>query len=421
MTYVLYDIATSCLAPFGALWLTAHGRHRPLLARFAPPTPQSTERPIWVQACSVGEVGAANHLIKTFTERHPDIPVLLTASTVAGHALAQKTVNNVQISWFPFDHKVVVRRFLRRANPRALVLIETELWPNVLRETRRHGIPVVLLNGRVSDKHYARYARFHPLLRPVFRQLSAAGMQNQEYADRLAGLGAVRDGICVTGNTKFDAVLTEVVPATRAAIRQENGFDPDGPVLVFGSTRPGDEALAAQCWHALREEFPRLRLVLAPRHLNRVDEALAPFNEPVLRRSEVRQGGRPAGEHVFVLDTVGELVGFYAIGTVAVVGGSFYPGVNGHNPLEPAALGIPTVFGPYMRNFIDPARVLVERGGARQVSRPEELLPTLRDLLAHAEARAALAARGREGVLANQGATKRSLDLLDAVLGKDGG
>jgi len=421
MTYVCYDVAVSCAAPLGALWLMAHRRHRPLLARFAPPLPPFERRPLWVQACSVGEVGTARPLIRAFHERHPDVPVLLTASTVTGHALAQSLGGGVDVAWFPFDHKTVVRRFLRRARPRALALIETEIWPNVLRETRRYGVPVVLLNGRLSDKHHPRYVRWRRFLRPVFEQISAAGMQNQEYADRLAALGVARPAIHVTGNTKFDGVRTALEPGACAAIRDENGFGPEDPVLVFGSTRPGDEALAAQCWQALRDEVPGLRLVVAPRHLERLDEALAPFDEPVLRRSEVRQGQRPAGQRVFVLDTVGELVGFYAVATVAVVGGSFYAGVNGHNPLEPAALGVPTVFGPYMRNFIDPARVLTEQDGARQVDGPEDLLPALRHLLADVDARSPLAARGRAAVMANRGAVDRCLDLLDAVLGKDEG
>lgn len=415
MTYALYDIVTSCAVPVGAIWLALHPQYHPLFARFSPHVPAVSGPPLWVQACSVGEVGTAKPLVKSFAERHPEVPVLLTTSTVSGHALARSAGDRIHASWFPFDHKFSVRRFLSRANPRALVLLETELWPNVLRETRRRGVPVVLLNGRLSDRHLARYRRFRRLLQPVLRHLSVAGMQNQEYADRIAELGVPREVIHITGNTKFDGVVTDVPPHVTNAVRQENGLG-DAPILLFGSTRPGDEALAARCWSVLRDEFPALRLVIAPRHPERVDEAVACFNEPVLRRSHVKQGRRPQDERVFVLDTVGELIPFYAVAALAVVGGSFYPGVNGHNPLEPAALAVPTVFGPYMRNFIDPARVLVACDGARQVGHPGELLPTLRALLEDADARRAIAARGREGVLANQGAIQRSLDLLDSVL-----
>lgn len=416
LTYGLYDVATLLATPLGAAWLALHPGHRELLARFAPPIPETLERPIWVQACSVGEILTAKPIIKALKERWPGVPVALTVSTAAGYEIACTSFTDVPVVWFPFDVKPSVRRFVSRLNPMALVLVETELWPNVLRETRRAGAPVVLVNGRLSDKHFPRYVKVRRFLKPVIRQISLAGMQNDEYAARMVRLGADPDAVRVTGNTKFDGVATTVDQAALGRLREENGFTPGGPVLIFGSTRPGDEALAAACWKALKEEFPELRLVIAPRHLERVDEALSHFDEPLLRRSEVQQGRRPAGERVFVLDTVGELVSFYAMATVAVIGGSFYPGVNGHNPLEPAALSVPTVFGPYMRNFIDPARVLVESGGARQLPSPDALLPALRELLADPDGRARMAARGREAVLANQGAIDRSLDLLAEVM-----
>lgn len=417
MTYAVYDIVTTCAAPAGALWLAVSPRYRPLLGRFSARVPDLPSRPVCFQACSVGEVGTAKPLTASFAARHPDIPILLTTSTLAGYAQASAPESKIPVAWFPFDQKLLVRRFLQRSNPRALVLLETELWPNVLRETRRRGIPSIVVNGRISDKHFKRYYRFRKFFRPMFAQISLAAMQNDEYAGRMAQLGVPVEAIHVTGNTKFDGVLTSVPSEAKARVRRENGFPQHVPVLVFGSTRPGDEALAAQCWRSLRTEFPDLHLVVAPRHPNRADEAAACFQEPVLRRSEVKRGISPSGQRVFLLDTVGELTGLYAIASAAVVGGSFYPGVNGHNPIEPAALAVPTLFGPYMRNFSDPARVLADCGGARQVSEAAQLLGELRSLLAHPDVCRAMADRGRAGVLANQGATERSLDLLDSVLG----
>jgi 3-deoxy-D-manno-octulosonic-acid transferase len=300
--------------------------------------------------------------------------------------------------------------------PRALLLIETEIWPNVLRETRLSGAPVVLLNGRLSDRHIGRYLRARFFFRPVVQQISAAGMQNDEYAGRLIQLGADPGIVHVTGNMKFDGVTLEIDPGTLARIREENGFPPEAPAVVFGSTRPGDERLAATCWRTLRDEFPTLRLIIAPRHRERLQEAIAAFDEPLLLRSEVRAGRRPHHERIFVLDTIGELIQFYALASVAVIGGSFYPGVNGHNPLEPAALGVPTVFGPHMRNFMDPARELVRHRGAVQVTSPEALLPALQTLLRDAEGRARLADLGKKAVLENEGSTTRSLALLETIL-----
>jgi 3-deoxy-D-manno-octulosonic-acid transferase len=418
MTYFLYQTVMSVAAPVVKVWLGVHPAHRPLLARFAPPRPAGLgPRPLWVQACSVGEVATAKPIIRAMQQRWPDVPVLLTASTESGCQLAGTACGDVPFTWFPVDHRPCVQHFIRQVQPCALVLIETEIWPNAVRETRRFGAPVILMNGRLSDKHLKRYQWFAPFLRPVVRQISVAGMQNEEYAERLRCLGCPASVVRVTGCTKFDGVATAVDPGVLDHARTENGFGPGQPVLIFGSTRPGDEALAAACWRPLRQEFPALRLAVAPRHLDRISEVLPLFHdEPVLRRSEVKEGRRPAGERVFVLDTVGELTMFYGLALVAVIGGSFYPGVNGHNPIEPAALGVPTVFGPYMRNFIDPARELRAREGARQVSRPEELLPALRRLLNDPVARRHMGDRGREAVLANQGAIARNLDLLETVL-----
>jgi len=417
MIYPMYQVATSLAVPFGAAWLAVHARYRPLLRRFAPAIPNRlAAAPLWVHACSVGEVNTASPLVRAMAERWPDVPVCLTVSTVAGHDLACRTCAEVPCTWLPFDHLVCVRRFVRRLRPRALVAMETELWPNLLRETRRCGAAVMLANGRLSDKHLGRYERFRALLRPVVAQLTVAGMQNQEYAQRLAALGAPHGAVHVTGNTKFDAVATAIGPDVLAGLRAEMGLDAERPCVVFGSTRPGDEALAASCWKELREAFPTAQLVIAPRHIERLGEALAPFDEPLLRRTDVQQGRRPAGERVLVLDTLGELVRFYALASVAVIGGSFYPGVNGHNPLESAALGTPTVFGPYMRNFVDPARELVQAGGAVQVAEPEGLADTLHRLLAESHERAGLSARAREAVRRNQGATERTLDLLETAV-----
>lgn len=417
MMYPVYQVATSLAAPFGAAWLVVHPRYRPLLRRFAPVIPNGlAAAPLWVHACSVGEVNTSRPLVRAMAQRWPDVPVCLTVSTVAGHDLAGKTCADVPCTWLPFDHLVCVRRFVRRMRPRALVVMETELWPNLLREARRFGAAVMLANGRLSDKHLQRYERLRGLLRPVVAQLTLAGMQNQEYAERLVALGAPPRVVHVTGNTKFDGVATSIGPHVVADLRAETGLDADRPCVVFGSTRPGDEALAAACWKGLRDEFPAAQLVIAPRHIERLGETLAPFDEPLLLRTHVQQGRRPAGERVFVLDTVGDLVRFYALATVAVIGGSFYPGVNGHNPLESAALGVPTVFGPYMRNFVDPARELVEAGGAVQVGDPEGLADTLRRLLADPEERARLSARAGEAVRRNQGATDRTLDLLETAV-----
>ncbi|MBI5091249.1 MAG: 3-deoxy-D-manno-octulosonic acid transferase [Candidatus Hydrogenedentes bacterium] len=417
MTYALYNVAATVAAPLGAAWLALNARHRPLLSRFAPSAPVLEKRPLWVHACSVGEINTARPILTAIRDAWPGLPIVLTVSTVTGRRHADSAAGPYSVAWCPFDHPWVVRRFVTRLRPRALLLTETEIWPNMLRECRRYGAPVALVNGRFSDTHYPRYARWREWLLPVIQQLSMACVQNEEYADRLAFLGMDASAIHVTGNTKFDAAVRTFDPADLERLRRQAGIDAGDPVLIFGSVRTGDEDLVARCWRELREEFPSLHVIIAPRHIDRLQDVLGRFHEPVLLRSETVSGKTADRERVLVVDTMGELVSFYAIATVAVIGGSFYPGVNGHNPLESAALGIPTVFGAYMRNFIDPARELVTCGGARQVESPDALPEVLSELLREPSVRKAIADRGQEAVAKNRGSIRRTLRCVAPLLG----
>ena len=411
-----YDLMTTLAAGPGAAYLALRTKHRPLLGRFAPRVPEELgPHPIWLQACSLGEVNAAQPILEAVAARWPDVPILLTTSTVSGRQRAEAFTDRFPATWFPFDHRRCVNGFLDRLAPRMLILLETEVWPNAVRGARQQGVPVAVLNGRISDKHFTRYRRMKGFWRPVFASLSAVCTQNEEYAARMRALGAPEAAVHVTGNTKFEGVRTDFPAEEAAALRAEVGLAPGCPVVVFGSMRDGDEALAARCWAGLRSRHPDLHFVLVPRHVERVRDVCASFDEPVLLRSETKAGRAPAGERIVVVDVMGELVAFYAMATAAVIGGSFYPGVEGHNPLEPAALGVPTVFGPYMRNFIDPAGALLEGGGALQVT-ANDLQETLAGLLEGPEKRDRLGEKGRGAVLANQGAIGRSLAVLEAMV-----
>ncbi len=374
-------------------------------------------RPIWVHACSVGEVSTARPLLLGIRARFSGVPVLLTTSTSTGQVFARRTCReHADIAWLPFDTRRAVCRFLIQTKPKVLVLVETELWPNLLREADRQHIPVVIVNGRLSDKHLARYRRFGRFFRRMTPHLRALGVQSQIHAGRFAEFGVSPERIRITGNTKFDAVRTDIPARERVQMRQQNGLPATAPLLIFGSTRPGDEALAARCWTGLRNAIPDLRLVVAPRHLDRIDEAIAAFEEPILRRSSVIAGRVPAGERILLLDVLGELAAFYSLAAVAVIGGSFYPGVNGHNPLEPAGLGVPAVFGPHMSNFAEPAQALLDAKGAIQLHSPESLPHVLHQLLSDPAEQRRVGTRARRAVLNGQGAVARNIDLIASVL-----
>jgi 3-deoxy-D-manno-octulosonic-acid transferase len=348
--------------------------------------------------------------------RYPGVPLVLTVSTVAARAMADSNPPGAPLAWFPVDQPWIVDRFFERLKPRALLLMETEIWPNILRECERRGVPAVVLNARISDKHYSRYGGHAPFFKTVFARLTAVAAQHQTYAERFAALGVSSDRITVTGNIKFDNLTTSIDAANREALRLECGLQERFPVIVFGSTRPGDESLAASCWKTWKHEFPEARLIVAPRHRERLRDALAAFEDPVQLRSRMASGERMHEQRVLFIDTLGELVDFYGLATVAIIGGSFYPGVNGHNPLEPAALGVPTVFGPYMSNFLDPAEALTAANAALQLEGPQHLESTVTSLLRNPERRAALASAARKTIAENTGALTRTLEVVDSIV-----
>jgi len=414
MRLFIYNLILAVLVPPARWWLRRHAVYAPLLARFSPPVPLGREGAIWVQVCSLGEANAARPLIEAIAEGLPNSPVLVTSSTLAGHARCLALYGAGNVTWFPFDTRPAVKNFLASARPAALILFETELWPNVLSECRRAGVPVLLANGRLSEKNKRRYARLRWWYGPLLQHIGAACMQDEIHAERIRALGMPPERIAITGSVKFDAVQDAVPIRERNRMRQQWGIREGDPILLFATTRPGEEALASACWSTLKEEIPRLKLIIAPRHLERMEEVLAPFSEPVARRTAT--GNSQEGARVFILDTMGELGSLYAIASVVVVGGSFYPGVNGHNPLEAAALGIPTVFGPYMSNCPDAVRVLVDAGGAIQVPCPEDLYLTLSRLLADPGRQRQMGTAARRAVMANRGAAAKTVAHIKAAL-----
>lgn len=397
-----------------APWMSLSAQRRPAVARIRPRIPELSDRPVWLHACSVGEVNAALPLARVLRERRLDLALLLTVSTPTGMALAQERAN-VPVAWYPLDHPATVRGFFDRVRPLALVLTETELWPCALARAQALGVPVALVNGRLSDASAAWYRRLAPLWRPGVRGIAAAGMQTETYAARLIELGARPERVRVTGNVKFDAAPATLDEAGRRAIREALGIAEAAPVLVVGSTRPGDESLLAEGLGSIVEAFPDLRVIVAPRHLERVRDAERAFGAwPTVRRTAIASGGSRDAP-VILLDTHGELANVYGIATVAVVGGGFSGDVGGHSPIEPSAQGVPVVFGPDMRNFPDAASLLVAAGGAVQVE-GAALAGTLAELLRDRARRELMGRRGGEAVGANRGALGRTLDMLLPLL-----
>ena len=380
------------------------------------------EESIWIHAVSVGEALAARTLVRELKARYPSLRLFMSTTTVTGQQVAAHQVTEADgVFYFPLDFPFIVRRTLRLVNPRLFLMVETEIWPNLLRACRRSGVKTAVVNGRISARSYPRYRLVRPLFRRVLADVDRFCMQSRESADRLIDLGADPARVTVTGNLKFDS-LRDVPAATgadRAKPRVLRFFDvpADRPVLVAGSTMAGEESLVLKAFERMRADVPRALLVLAPRHPERfgeVEQLARNEGFKTTRRTQLTIDEDPAAD-VVVLDTIGELAQLYRAATVVFVGGSLVP-TGGHNILEPAAFGRAILFGPHMQNFQEIAAAFLERGAGIEVRDEWQLEAAFRELLHDAARRQALGRAAQAIVDANQGARERTLEAIAALL-----
>ncbi len=372
--------------------------------------------PLWLHAVSVGEVLAAKVIFLALRNACPTLPIVISTVTATGQALARREMPDATaVFYFPFDWQFCVRRFLKRFHPRCVVLLETELWPNFLNECRRHTIPVLLANGRLSDQSVRRYRMVRTLTRLMIQNVTLLAVQTPEDRERFLTLGADGEKVHVTGSLKFDFPVPKidsesaVIRGARSALRLEG----DSPVIVVGSTMRGEEPPMLDAFARVRGDLPNARMILAPRHPERFAEVggmLELSGLPFCRRSQLGRLSDPAVE-VLLLDTIGELRAIYSLASVAVIGGSFLPAFGGHNPLEPAALGKAIVFGPHMSNFREIASLFVKEQAARQC-RLEDLPVILLELLRDPPARMLLGQHATATWQRNRGAIQNTLALI---------
>ncbi|MCD4828445.1 MAG: 3-deoxy-D-manno-octulosonic acid transferase [Candidatus Cloacimonetes bacterium] len=360
---------------------------------------------VWIHAASVGEVNAVRPLIEAMRRQWPQRPLLLTTMTTTGLVQAAR-LEGVQAHLVPLDMPLVVAKAFRRVRPDMLVLVETELWPEMLRQARRFRVPVTVVNGRLSARSVRRYRRYGLLWRPLLRSLASVGAQSKRDGRRYRLLWQPRAED--TGNLKFCMRFPDY---DRTALRREWGLADGDFVVVFGSSRPGEEALLRQALPRLREAAPgRLRVILVPRHLRRLDDVTAALEGADF---SLRSEGRAA--EALVVDEMGALAQAYALCDLALVGGSFYPGFGGHNPIEPTYFGIPTIMGPHHESCRDSVRILREGGGLLVVA-AEGLADALARLASSPDERAELGAAGREIVRSNAQSVEKNLAMLQNVL-----
>jgi 3-deoxy-D-manno-octulosonic-acid transferase len=372
---------------------------------------------VWLHAVSVGEVQACAPLVSAIRRLHPGLALTVTTFTPTGAARARALFGDAaQVRYVPFDLPGAVRRFFRRLQPRLAVIFETELWPNLYRECGRQRVPLVLASARLSARSVSRYRRLGALFRDTLAQTALIAAQGEGDAERFRALGADATSTHVTGNLKFDFELPADIAARGARLRQQ--YAVDRPMWVAGSTHAGEEQAVLAAQLRLRAAGTAALLVLAPRHPPRFTEAaqaLGAAGVSFVRRSQGEAQDADATAEVLLLDTLGELLDFYAAADLAFVGGSLVP-VGGHNLLEPAALGVPILTGPYTANAAEIARLLVARGAAEVVHNPEELAARVSALLADAQTRARMGEQGRASIDANRGALGKLLALIEPLL-----
>jgi 3-deoxy-D-manno-octulosonic-acid transferase len=394
------------------------GMIRPELIRL------SRERPvIWVHAVSVGEVLAISRLVKTLDAALPGYFIVISTTTRTGQALARERFGAERVFYCPLDLPWAVRTYLKALQPRLLVLAETEFWPNLLSTCYRRGIPVAVVNARVSDRSWPRYRRLRRHWRPFLSRLSCVLAQSETDAERLKAIGCLPQRVTVSGNLKFDVRIAEEAEATLQLKALAQGLR----FVVAGSTLEGEEAALLEAWPRLLEADPQLAMVLAPRHPERFGAVAALLDKSGVawvRRSdwraqmeEIIQPLKPGT--IVLLDTIGELASVYSLASVAFVGGSLIP-AGGHNPLEPAQFGVPIVMGPHYVNFRAITEDLLAHQAVRIAARGE-LAAVLIELLQEPSVAQAMGSRARQVFSSQAGATGRCVEALKELLAAQAG
>jgi 3-deoxy-D-manno-octulosonic-acid transferase len=370
---------------------------------------------VWVHAVSVGEVLAAAQLIRELKTALSGWVVAVSTTTETGQRLAKERLPESPVFYLPLDFRFAVRRYLRVLQPKMLVLMESELWPRLIDECAKGGIPVVIANARISDRSFPRYMRLRGLWQPFLKMISLFLAQSQETAERLVAIGAPAERVKVMGNLKYDVRVSSESALTEM-LRER--LPVGAKVLVCGSTLEGEEQILLKAWPAVLATEPNTVMVLAPRHPDRfaaVAAMVAASGFESMRASEFgKQPGAVEAGSVFLLDTIGDLASVYGVAAVAFVGGSLVA-KGGHNPLEPAQFGVPVVMGPSFENFRGVVDAMKEADAIRIVT-PETLAETLIALLRGQEDAKALGERGRAAFEAESGATKRTVQALTALL-----
>ena len=424
MNRTLYSLLLYLAVPVIAVRLWLRSRKASAYAkrigeRFALTLPRFKQGGIWLHAVSVGESIAAAPVVKALQQQYPDLPITMTCMTPTGSERIQSMFgDSVQHCYLPYDLPIASRHFFKRLQPCLAIVMETELWPNHINQCERLNIPVVLANGRLSERSARGYGRFPKLVAPMLKQISALAVQTQTEAQRFIELGARPEAVTVTGSIKYDLRVDDALP-TQAQVLREQWQASQRPIWIAASTHEGEDALVLAAHQQLLVQFPDALLILVPRHPERFESV---YNLCVAQNMRVQRRSTQAAlsvEHQVLLgDTMGELLFLYALADVALVGGSLIAH-GGHNMLEPIALAKPTLTGPHYFNFLEIAEQLLEAGAIQKVADTQQLAQAVVELWSNPEQVQKMNAAAQQVLQRNQGALQRLLDIIQTQLHVD--
>ena len=421
MNRTLYTLLLYLAVPVIAVRLWLRSRKAPAYAkrigeRFALTLPEFKPDGIWLHAVSVGESIAAAPVVKALQQQYPDLPITVTCMTPTGSERIQSMFgDSVQHCYLPYDLPLASRRFLQRLQPRLAIVMETELWPNHINQCARLKIPVVLANGRLSERSARGYGRFPKLVAPMLKQISALAVQSAIEAQRFIELGARAETVKVIGSIKYDQQVAEGLPEQAQTLREQWQAS-QRPIWIAASTHEGEDALILAAHQQLLRLFPKALLILVPRHPERFESVYALCIEQGMRVQRRSTGALVTAEQQVLLgDTMGELMFLYALADVALVGGSLIKH-GGHNMLEPVALAKPTLTGLHYFNFLEIAEQLLEAGGLQTVADSSQLAQAVSRLWTSHSHTEKMCRAAQQVLQRNQGALQRLLDIIQAQL-----
>lgn len=426
---LIYNILMVIVAVFGlpifALRFLRERRFRERLRHnlgfFPPETLARVEGrfPVWFQAASVGEVVAASSIIKEFKNQLPEIPVLISSGTTSGYEMALRIIPEADaVIFYPPDLPWLPGRIVERVRPRAYVPVETELWPNFIRAARKRSIPVIMVNGRISERSVEHYRQLRRMFTKMIETVELFCMQSTIDAQYVIRLGADPHKVIVTGNTKYDQNYSQVTQSEKQQFLSELQFAGAGPILVAGSTHRGEEEILIEVIQGVREKFPQARLLLAPRDVPRSANIVEMIRRQGLTaelRSRIQEESGMPAFNVVVLDTIGELGRLYSLADLVFVGGSLVSH-GGHNILEPAAQGKPIIVGPHMFNFKDTYALFSGRNACATVLDGSELLQKTMEILSDSSLANQMGQEAARIVVENRGAAVRTVENLQHIL-----